>query len=64
MGVDCGTMADAYGLQFVTYMEDNPRNWRSAFCLLTIENGELHPPEIVYILGENKAAFRGQYFKL
>ena len=63
-GVDCGTMADAYGLQFATYMEDNPRNWRSAFCLLTIENGELHPPEIVYILGENKAAFRGEFFKL
>ena len=63
-GVDCGTLADVYGVQFSDYMEDNPRNWRSAFCILTFQKGKLLPPELVYVLEHNKAAFRGQYLDL
>lgn len=63
-GVDCGTLADVYGLQFTDYMEDNPRNWRSAFCILTIKDGELLPPELAFVLGHNKVAFRGEYIDL
>ena len=63
-GVDCGTLADVYGLQFSDYMEDNPRNWRSGFCVLTIKDGNLLPPEIAYVLDHNVVAFRGEYIKL
>ena len=63
-GVDCGTLADVYGLPFSDYMEDNPRNWRSGFCILTIKDGILMPPEIVYVLDHNVVAFRGEYIKL
>lgn len=59
-GVDCGTMADIYGPQFQDYMEDNPRNWRSGFILLTFHKGRLLWPEIIFVCGLNQVEFRGK----
>ena len=59
-GVDCGTMADIYGPQFQDYMEDNPRNWRSGFILLTFHKGRLLWPEPVFVCGPDQVEFRGK----
>jgi len=45
-GIDVGCIAEPYADAF-EYMEDNPRNWRSGFCVFTFENGVLLPPELV-----------------
>lgn len=58
-GVDCGTLADPYGPQFVGYMEDSARNWRSGFVVLTYKNGILLWPEIVHVIDDNHVDFRG-----
>ena len=63
-GVDTGTLADPYGPQFRNYMEDNPRNWRSGFAVLTFENGQLRWPEIVHVVDEGVAEFRGETFEV
>lgn len=63
-GVDCGTMADPYGSQFTGYMEDNPRNWRSGFAVLTFKGGELLWPEVVYVRKEGEVEFRGEVFQV
>lgn len=64
-GIDCGTLADPWGPQF-TYMEDNPRNWRSGFAVLTFHNGKLMPPELVQVVDEAEGliCFRGQVVKV
>ena len=49
-GVDTGTMADCFGPQF-EYIEDNPRNWRSGFAVLTFHRGRLLWPELCPCLG-------------
>lgn len=59
-GVDCGTMMDPYGVQAEGYMEDNPRNWRSGFVLLTFKDGKLMPPELVEVVDEGRIWFRGE----
>ena len=59
-GVDCGTMADPYGPQFVHYTEDNPVSWRSGFVVLTFHKGKLLWPEVVFVRGENEIEFRGK----
>lgn len=59
-GVDCGTMADAYGGAFEGYMEDSPRSWRSGFVVLTYNNGRLLWPELVHVLEEGLVEFRGK----
>lgn len=59
-GIDTGTLADANGPQFVDYMEDGFRNWRSGFCVLTFRNGELLWPELAYVRGEGLIDFRGE----
>lgn len=59
-GVDCGTLADPSGPQFVDYLEDNPVNWRSGFAVLTFHNGRLLWPEVVHVIGEDQVEFRGQ----
>ena len=59
-GVDCGTLAEPYGPQFVHYTEDNPVNWRSGFVVLTFNNGVLLPPELVTVMAEGRVAWRGQ----
>lgn len=63
-GVDCGTMADPDGPQFVDYTEDNPKNWRSGFALLTFKDGELLDPELVRVRDENSIVFRGEIIEV
>lgn len=59
-GVDCGTMAEPTGPQFIDYLEDNPTNWRSGFVVLTFRNGELMMPELVWARREGVVEFRGE----
>jgi len=59
VGVDTGTLADCDGPQF-DYMEDNPRNWRSGFVLLTFKDGQMLYPEIVQTWGQDAVQFRGE----
>jgi hypothetical protein len=59
-GVDTGTLAYIDGQQFVHYTEDNPKNWRSGFAVLTFWNGELLPPEVVTVMSDNLVSFRGK----
>ncbi len=59
-GVDTGTLADPYGPQFRDYTEDNPRNHRSGFAVLTFERGELRWPEIVHVVRDGVVEFRGK----
>lgn len=61
-GVDTGTLADTFSQQFEDYMEDSARNWRSGFAVLTFWKGRLLWPELVHVLGEGQAQFRGQVF--
>jgi hypothetical protein len=58
-GVDTGCLADIYSPAFQDYLEDNPRNWRSGFCVLTFHDGILLPPELVTVMDENHVYFRG-----
>jgi hypothetical protein len=62
-GVDCGTLAEPYGPQF-NYAEDNPRNWRSGFPVLTFRNKRLLYPEMVFVCGEGEVEFRGEVIKV
>lgn len=59
-GVDCGTMAEPKGPQFMDYTEDNPTNWRSGFVLLTFVNGKLLWPEVVSVHDKGVIDFRGK----
>jgi hypothetical protein len=58
-GVDLPTMADPYGPQFVDYTEDNSRNHRSGFAILTFYKGVLLCPEIVFVYDGEEVQFRG-----
>lgn len=62
-GVDTGCLADPYGIQF-EYTEDNPKNWRSGFGVLTFKDGELLMPELVTVWDENTVQFRGELIKV
>lgn len=57
-GVDTGTLADTFGPQFL-YVEDNPRNWRSGFAVLTFVDGQLMQPETVRVCADGVVDFRG-----
>lgn len=59
-GVDCGTVAQTDGPQFVNYLEAGPTNWRSGFAVLTIHKGRLLWPELVHVFGPDAVEFRGQ----
>lgn len=59
-GVDTGCLASVYGRQFVDYTEDNPKNWISAFAVLTYVKGELLWPELVAVVDEDHVQFRGR----
>jgi len=65
-GVDCGTMADPYGPQFEGYMEDNARNWRSGFVVLTFYKGKLIWPDVVHVEDEKKGlvSFQGKVYEV
>lgn len=62
-GVDTGTLAEPEGPQF-EYGEDNPRNHRSGFIVLTYNNHKLLLPEIAAVVGENHIQFRGELIKV
>lgn len=64
-GIDTGTLANPWGPQFL-YMEDNARNWRSGFAVLSFKDGKLLPPELLHVVDEEKGAvcFRGQLFNV
>lgn len=45
-GVDTGCIAEISSPQFL-YTEDNPKDWREAFCVLRFKDGNLLPPQLV-----------------
>jgi hypothetical protein len=59
-GVDTGCLADPFHEAFQGYCEDNPRNWRSGFCVLTFNDGRLLMPELVSVWDETRVQFRGE----
>jgi len=63
-GVDCGTIADPYGPQFEDYTEDNPKDWRSGFVVLTFDGGQLRWPEVVHVVREGTVEFRGKTYEV
>ena len=64
-GVDTGSLADVHGPQF-SYAEDNAKNHRSGFAVLTFYKGKLLPPELCEVLDEDAGEiyFRGCVFKV
>lgn len=62
-GIDTGTLADPCGDQF-TYDEDNPKNHRSGFIVLTFKDGLLLWPEIAAVVSDGLIQFRGQVIKV
>jgi len=62
-GVDTGTLADCFGPQFA-YAEENPRNWRSGFIVLSIQKGVLRWPEIVHVVEPGVVEFRGELIEV
>jgi len=63
-GVQTGTLADPNGNQFMGYTEDNPKDWRSGFALLTWDRGRLLLPELIQVCGEDEYEFRGAIHKV
>ncbi len=59
-GVDCGTLAEPTGPQFMGWTEDNPVNWRQGFILLTWKAGRLLWPEIISVVEPGLVNFRGE----
>jgi len=61
-GVQTGMLANPDGDQFSDYTEDNPKDWRSGFAMLTYERGQLLMPELVQVWDEDKGEvqFRGK----
>lgn len=62
-GVDTGTMANLDDPSF-DYAEDNSRNWRSGFAVLTFWNGKLMPPDLCEVISEGLVYFRGQVIEV
>jgi len=63
-GVQTGCLADPHGNQFMGYTEDNPKDWRSGFALLSWERGRLMLPELIQVCGEDEYEFRGAIHKV
>jgi hypothetical protein len=59
-GVDTGCIADPKHRAFVDYTEDNPKDWRAAFAVLTFVGGRMLPPELVLAWDEKHVTFRGK----
>jgi hypothetical protein len=59
-GVDTGCLADPSHDAFTDYTEDNSKDWRSGFCVLTYRNGLLLYPELVTVWDSNTVQFRGE----
>jgi hypothetical protein len=58
-GVDDGCLADPQHKAFVNYTEDNPKNWRSGFCVLTFKDGKLLQPQLALVHGEKHIDYCG-----
>jgi hypothetical protein len=63
-GVDTGCLADTYHDAFQGYLEDNPRDWRAGFCILTFVDGVLLMPELVLVYDETHVQFRGALYEV
>lgn len=63
-GVDTGCLADPDHRAFLDYTEDNPKNWRSAFGVLTFRDGKLLQPEIALVHDASHVDFRGELVKI
>jgi hypothetical protein len=63
-GVDTGCLADTNAKAFVDYSEDNPKNWRSGFCVLTFKNEQLLMPELVTVWDDSSVQFRGEVIRV
>jgi hypothetical protein len=63
-GVQTGTLAEPNNMQFADYTEDNPKDWRSGFAVLTWDRGKLLMPELVQVFGEDEVVFRGEIIKV
>ena len=62
-GVDTGCIADSDHRAF-QYLEDNARNWRSAFCVLTFTGGRLLMPELVLAWDDKHVQWRGELIQV
>jgi hypothetical protein len=62
-GVDTGCLADPDHRAFL-YLEDSPRNWRSAFAVLTFHKGRLLYPELVLVWDKETVEFRGKLVRI
>tara|TARA_Y100000593_G_scaffold90650_1_gene177582 strand:+ start:1374 stop:2303 length:930 start_codon:yes stop_codon:yes gene_type:complete len=62
-GVDAGFMSDPDAPQF-DYTEDNPKDWRAGFSILTFHKGTLLPPELVTVFDADRVTFRGELIKV
>lgn len=63
-GVDTGCLADTDAKAFVDYTEDNPKNWRAGFGILTFVNGKLLQPELVLVWDADHVQFRGKIIRV
>lgn len=63
-GVDTGMLGDPNGPQFVDYSEDNPKNHRAGFAVLSFKDGELLPPELVTVWDDKRVAWRGELVRV
>lgn len=63
-GVDTGCLAATNGKQFLDYTEDNPKNWRSGFVVLTFRGGQLMWPEVVHVDSSGNVEFRGEFVEV
>jgi predicted phosphodiesterase len=61
-GVQTGMLANPDGDQFSDYTEDNPKDWRSGFAMLTFDRGQMLMPELVQVWNEKEGEvqFRGR----
>jgi hypothetical protein len=59
-GVDTGCLANTYHPAFQGYLEDNSRDWRQAFAILTFVDSHLLMPELVLVYGPDSVQFRGE----
>jgi hypothetical protein len=62
-GVDTGCLAYTDGPQFA-YNEDNPKNWREGFAVLTFHKGRLLMPELVTKFDGHHVQFRGKLVRV
>ena len=63
-GVDTGCMADPDHKAFIDYTEDNAKDWRSGFAVLTFYRGKLLFPELVQTYDRDHVQFRGRVLKV